>query len=74
MTLKSVEDIRIDLESRIAFQEKVIADLNESFVNHTRMMLDLKRRVELLESIVRGFSQSLEAFAESPPEETPPHY
>jgi uncharacterized coiled-coil protein SlyX len=74
MTRGNSEDARIELESKIAFQEKAIADLNDTLVDHTRSMLDLQRRIELLEKIVRGLNHRLEAFAEGPPNEKPPHY
>ncbi len=66
--------IRIELESKIAFQEKAIADLQDTLVDHTRTMLDLQRRVELLEKVVRRLNHRLEAFAEDTPNEKPPHY
>jgi len=74
MTLNNFENIRIELESKIAFQEKAISDLNDTFVDHTRTMIDLQRRVELLENIVRGLNRRVEALSEDPPNEKPPHY
>ncbi len=74
MTQKSVEAIRIELESKIAFQEKAIADLNDALVGQTRAMLDLRHRVELLEKIVRGINRRLDENADPLPYEKPPHY
>ena len=74
MTFKNSENIRIELESKIAFQEKAIVDLNDTIVDHARTMIDLQRRVELLENIVRGLNHRLEAFSDDPPNEKPPHY
>jgi uncharacterized coiled-coil protein SlyX len=74
MTAKKSENIRIELESKIAFQEKAITDLNDAFVEHARMMIDLQRRVELLENMVRGFNRRVDALSEAPPDEKPPHY
>jgi uncharacterized coiled-coil protein SlyX len=74
MTYKSGESIQIKLESKIAFQEKTIADLNDALVDQTRIMLDLQRRVELLERIVRGIHQRLDEKTDALPYEKPPHY
>lgn len=74
MSRETIEDIRIALESKIAFQEKAIADLNEALVDQSRRMLDLQRRLELLEKSMRGINQRLEAQMEAPPDEKPPHY
>ena len=68
------ESIQIDLESKIAFQEKAIADLNDALVGQTRTLLDLQRRIELLERIVRGINRRLEEKTEPLPYEKPPHY
>jgi uncharacterized coiled-coil protein SlyX len=74
MTHEYGESIHIELESKIAFQEKAIADLNDALVDQTRTMLDLQRRIEHLEKIVRGINQRLETKIEPPPYEKPPHY
>lgn len=74
MTNDRSEDIRIELESKIAFQEKAIADFNDVLIGHTRTLLDLQRRLELLEKGVRGLNRRLEDFSEAPPDEKPPHY
>lgn len=74
MSRETIGEIRIALESKIAFQEKAIADLNEALVDQSRRTLDLQRRLELLERSVRGFNERLEAQIEAPPDEKPPHY
>jgi uncharacterized coiled-coil protein SlyX len=74
MSHENGERDQIELESRIAFQEKAIADLNDAIVEQTRTTLDLERRIELLEKIVRGIHQRLEDKAEPLPYEKPPHY
>jgi uncharacterized coiled-coil protein SlyX len=74
MNPESIQDVRIELESKIAFQEKTIADLNSALVDHTRTILELAHRVELVEKVVRGLSQQLEAMNERPTNEKPPHY
>jgi uncharacterized coiled-coil protein SlyX len=74
MSHENGESNQIELESRIAFQEKASADLNDAVIEQTRTILDLQRRIELLEKIVRGINQRLEDKAEPPPYEKPPHY
>lgn len=74
MTHENDESNQIKLESKVAFQEKAIADLNDALIDQTRTVLDLQRRIELLEKIVRGIKQRLEDKTEPPPYEKPPHY
>ena len=74
MTHENREDVRIELESKIAFQEKAIADFNEALVGHTRTMLELQRRIEVLENAIRRLNRHLDAFDDLPPNEKPPHY
>jgi uncharacterized coiled-coil protein SlyX len=74
MMYENVEAIRIELESKIAFQEKAIADLNDALVGQTRTLLDLQRRIELIEKIVLGINRRLDENAEPLPYEKPPHY
>ena len=74
MTHENSEDVRIELESKIAFQEKAIADFNDALAEHTRAIFDLRSRVESLENIIRRLNRRLDAFDEDLPNEKPPHY
>ncbi len=74
MEQENDESIQIKLESKIAFQEKAIADLNDALISQTRAMIDLQRRVESLERMVRGMNQRLEEKMDPLPYEKPPHY
>jgi uncharacterized coiled-coil protein SlyX len=74
MTHENSEDFRIELESKIAFQEKAIADFDDALIGNTRAILELQRRLESLENVVRKLTQRLESFEELPPNEKPPHY
>ena len=65
---------RIELEARIAFQEKALAELNEALVDQARTLIELRQRVELLERVVRSISQQLELSRPEPVHEKPPHY
>lgn len=68
------DDLRIELESRVAFQDKHIAELNDALVDQTKTVLELCRRVERLEKVILGLNQQLETLVERPPHEKPPHY
>jgi uncharacterized coiled-coil protein SlyX len=74
MTVDNGDHVHIELESKMAFQEKALADLNDILAANTRTILDLQRRVQILENIVRGFDSRFESFADAPPDEKPPHY
>jgi uncharacterized coiled-coil protein SlyX len=74
MPREKISDIRIVLESKIAFQDKAISDLNEALIGQSRTLLEFQRRMELLEKVVRGINQRVEALTEPPPNEKPPHY
>ena len=74
MAIDDDDYARIELESKIAFQEKALADLNDILAANTRTILDLQRRVQALENIVRGFDRRLDGFSEAPADEKPPHY
>lgn len=56
------------LETKVAYQEKLLADLNE-------VLLERGAQVDLLTAQVKGLQrQVLEAGAEQPSNEAPPHY
>jgi uncharacterized coiled-coil protein SlyX len=74
MAQENSESIRIELESKIAFQEKAIADLNDALVDQARIIIELQRRVESLENVVRRLNHRIEVFDEMPANEKPPHY
>lgn len=65
------DDARIDLETRLIFQEDTIARLNDALVDQQRqldLMRDtIKRLIELIERRSDDQNYSLE-------EERPPHY
>ncbi|MBT8495810.1 MAG: SlyX family protein [Deltaproteobacteria bacterium] len=57
----------VELEVRIAYQDKLIADLDE-------VIRTFARRVEVLERRVDELSDSLHADPVGPADEPPPHY
>jgi uncharacterized coiled-coil protein SlyX len=65
---------RIELEEVVAFQEKALAELNDALVDQSKTLVELVRRVEALEHVVRSMSQQLDLDRPSLPHEKPPHY
>jgi SlyX protein len=65
----SVEGRFVDLETKLAFQEKTIADLNEVVIDQGRTLAELVRRVKTLEAQLRSFLDDAD-----PTLERPPHY
>ena len=66
----SIEARFIALETKLAYQDKLIAELNEVIVERTRELSVLSKRLQHLERYVR------EPTAEeaAPANEPPPHY
>ncbi|HSC86339.1 MAG TPA: SlyX family protein [Polyangiaceae bacterium] len=58
----------IALESKLAYQEKLLAELNEVLVEHSRILTELQKRAKDSESALR------DALEVRPPNERPPHY
>lgn len=63
-----MEERLIELEERLAYQSKLLADLDE-------VVLVFTQRIEKLESVVRELEQSPRGTEELEPHDTPPpHY
>ncbi|MFC1643097.1 SlyX family protein [Myxococcota bacterium] len=65
---------RVELETKISYQDKAIADLNDALVDQTKTLLELKQQVAALETVVRSISQQLALGIPRLPHEKPPHY
>jgi len=63
----SQEQRIVDLEVRAAFQDKLIADLDE-------VLREFARRVESLETQIKDLKDSSNAAPIGPPNDPPPHY
>lgn len=67
-----MDDRLIELESRIAFQDHTLQELNEVIVRQQREIDDLRRDLEVLRTQLKALAPALVA---SRGEETPPpHY
>ncbi len=67
--MSDAESAIVALETKLAYQEKTILDLNEVTVDLSRAVSDLKRRLDALERWVRAELEPRDA-----PNEKPPHY
>ena len=67
--LDRVESRFVDLETKVAFQEKTISDLNEVVIEQERALGELRRHVKTLEQQLRGLVDDAD-----PAIERPPHY
>lgn len=59
----------LKLEEKIAYQDKIIAELNDVVVTLNRSVDSMGKRLESLERAIRG-----ELGAREQPNEKPPHY
>jgi uncharacterized coiled-coil protein SlyX len=59
----------VNVEEKIAYQDRTIAELNEVVVALNRQVSDLKARIEQLERMIGG-----ELSRREMPNEKPPHY
>jgi len=67
-----MEDKIIELETKIAFQESTIQDLNETVVSLQTEMVFVNKRIQLLNDQLRQLQPSNIAHASE--ETPPPHY
>ena len=66
---KGATDARlIALETKVSYQEKTIAELNEVIIDQNRTIADLQRRLTLVEGQLQAES------GREMPAERPPHY
>ncbi len=67
-----MEDRLIDLETRLAFQDHVVQELNDVVVRQQRELDELRRDIEMLRNQLKTLAPAL---VENRNDETPPpHY
>ncbi|MCG8567630.1 MAG: SlyX family protein [Desulfobacterales bacterium] len=63
----------IDMETRFAYQEKLIADLNDVVTQQQKAIQHLEAVTEKLSQQIEGFSKAVSGI-DAPANEKPPHY
>lgn len=63
----SLEERIVNLEVRAAFQDRLLAELDE-------VLREFSSRFEKLEALVRELKESADAPSEAPGNDPPPHY
>ncbi len=67
------EDRMIELESRLAWQDDLLDQLNQTVARQEQRISELEKYLELLSERYRGLSETVESL--TPPEDSaPPHY
>jgi uncharacterized coiled-coil protein SlyX len=69
----SAEEL-VELQIKLTYQDKSLADLNEALIDQSRTLLEMVRRVDALEKVVRSLSATALQSMPQPPNEKPPHY
>jgi len=69
------EERFVDIESKIAFQENTISELNEAILRQQKEIAQLGKQVEALSENQKSMSEVISRAGEGDPrEEKPPHY
>lgn len=67
------EDRIVELESRLAWQDDLLEQLNQTVARQEKRISELERYLELVSERYRTLSETVEAL--TPPEDSaPPHY
>ena len=69
-TLERLED----LESRLAFQDDLLEQLNDVVARQDKRMVDLQSRIMKLEQRIQDLAESASATGGEGGHEVPPHY
>ncbi len=71
MAAASTEDRFVTIETKIAYQEKLLQDLEEVLLKQARTIEELEQRVRVAE---RAMEEDKAQNSALPPHEPPPHY
>jgi SlyX protein len=63
-----------DLESRLAFQDDLVGQLNDGVARQDRQIADLQRRLSGLEKRIESLADSASEASAGSGHEVPPHY
>ncbi len=67
-----MEDILIDLQTQLSFQEDTVAQLNEVVTRQQRDIMQLREEMEKLKELYQAMLENTQT--EAPVNEIPPHY
>ncbi len=70
--MNELEDKIIEIETKLAFAEESIEQLNDVIVSQQKMLDKLTRQIQLLDKKIEDESQNWQQT--NPVDETPPHY
>ena len=70
--MNELEDKIIEIETKLAFAEESIEQLNDVIVSQQKMLDKLTRQIQLLDKKIDDESQNWQQT--NPTDETPPHY
>lgn len=68
------DDRIIELETRVAFQEETLTQLNDALVSQQKQLFQLQALVHELREELRARTEPLEITPRDPRDEIPPHY
>ncbi len=71
--MKNIEEKIIEIETKMAFQEETIEQLNTVIINQQNAIDKLQRQLVQLNSKIEEESQHWQS-DQNPADETPPHY
>lgn len=74
MTIEELVSRLQELESQVAFQDDLHAQLNEIVARQDREILELKTHLKALAVRLQAFDDSFASGSEAQNEEIPPHY
>ncbi len=69
-----IDDRIIELQTRIAFQEDTLTQLNDALVSQQNQLFLLQAQVRELHDELRARTEALETTPRNPRDEIPPHY
>lgn len=67
-------DILVDLQTRLAFQDHTITELNDVIADQQKQIDVLNLRLKVLDDKLRSLEESVETGRPAPQHEKPPHY
>lgn len=67
-------EILVDLQTRLAFQDHTITDLNDVIADQQKQIDTINLRLKMLDDKLRSLEESVDTGRSVPQHEKPPHY